>query len=50
MKNNKTKIFGTFNILSNGVSFSQKSLNPFSKLLRIIIPNKDIDNYKTEVI
>lgn len=50
MKTNKSKIFGSLNILTNGVSFSQKSRNPFTSLLRIIIPNKDIDNYKTEVI
>lgn len=38
------------NILSNGITFSQKSFNPFAKLLQIILPNRDIDSYKTEVV
>jgi hypothetical protein len=50
MKKNKARIVGRLNILSNGISFSQKSLNPFSNLLRMIVPNRDIDSYKTEVI
>jgi len=50
MKKNKAKVFGCLNILSNGISFSQKSINPFSSLLQIILPNRDIDSYKTEVI
>jgi hypothetical protein len=47
MKKNKIKIFGCLNVLSNGISFSQKSLNPFSNLLQIILPSRDIDSYKT---
>ena len=47
MKTNKTKIMGCLNILSNGINFSQKSMNPFSNLLQIILPSKDIDSYKT---
>ena len=50
MKNNKKKIFGSLNIMSNGISFTQNNLNPFSNMLQIILPNKDIDSYKTEVI
>ena len=47
MKNNKKKISGSLNIMSNGISFTQKKLNPFSNLLQIILPSKDIDSYKT---
>jgi hypothetical protein len=50
MKKNKKKTFGSLNILSNGVSFSQKSMNPFSNILQIILPSRDIDSYKTEVV
>jgi len=47
MKKNKSKIFGGLNILSNGINFSQKSINPFSNLLQIILPSKEIESYKT---
>jgi hypothetical protein len=50
MKKNKKKTIGSLNIMSNGISFTQKSLNPFSNLLQIVLPSRDIDSYKTEVI
>jgi len=46
-KKNKSKINGSLNILSNGITFSQRSFNPFARLLQIILPNRDIDSYKT---
>jgi hypothetical protein len=42
MNLNKIRVKGTLNILSNGINFCQKSLNPFADLLQIIVPNKDI--------